>query len=41
MPKMHVNCSDNDDLTPCSAKERRLTEFFYHYELLRIELNSK
>ena len=28
MPKMHVNCSDNDDLTPCSAKERRLTEFF-------------
>ena len=25
---MHVNCSDNDDLTPCSAKERRLTEFF-------------
>ena len=41
MPKMHVNCSDNDDLTPCSDKERRLTEFFYHYELLRIELNSK
>ena len=27
--------------TERSDKERRLTEFFYHYELLRIELNNK